>query len=195
MRKASDFQKIIYQLGLSFLKCVRPHKRDNNQMTQIPHIKRDTWEETIVHLIWVPTKHKDIPGQWLPFIQHLLHARHYATGFTHRNTSHLIPKAVQGVYFIILALQLRKLKPREITQLAPNHTGSKSGCLGSNPNLPDSEALIFKPKTAPSQLLVEKDKTMTPASRQSNAQNREMAGLEEIVKVIYFPSPPPTHLI
>src|SRR3712207_7795607 len=42
-----------------------------------------------------------------------------------------------------------------------------SGCLGSNPNLPDSEALIFKPKIAPSQLLVEKDKTMTPASRQS----------------------------
>lgn len=66
-----------------------------------------------------------------------------------------------------------QLRSREVKQLSQDHTANKQRCLGSNPNLVDSGVLAFKPQTVPSLLLVGKDKAMTPASQQSNAEPRQ----------------------
>lgn len=95
-----------------------------------------------------------------------------------------MPKIVHLVNFIIITLWLRQSRSREVKQLAQDHTASKQRCLSSNTNLPNSAVLAFKPQTAPSPLLVGKDKIMTPGSQQNNARNHEEIGLEEILKII-----------
>lgn len=157
--------------------CKTSQKRKESLDNDSPHKKRYL-EETVVHL----TCSK--PWQRLPYDQYSLHTRHYATCLTHIHTSHFMPKIVHWVNFIIITFWLRQSRSREVKQLAQDHTASKQRCLSSNTNLPNSAGLAFKPQTAPSPLLVGKDKILTPGSQQNNARNREEIGLEEIVKII-----------
>lgn len=106
--------------------------------------------------------------------------------FTHKHTFHFMPKTVQWVNFIITTLWLKQSRSREVNlkQLAQDHAASKQRCLGSSPNFFSSGVFVLKPQTAPSPLLVGKDKSVTPGSQQSHARNHREKGLEAIVKII-----------
>lgn len=70
---------------------------------------------------------------------------------------------------------MKKLRPREIRQLAKGHASSK-WALVQTQTLFDSEVFSFKLPTTPSPLLVGRDKTMTLGSQQGTELSGGRAG-------------------